>query len=70
MERKGITDADGQHALITVAHDICSDLKGGATYDQEQTKLLASGAKLTSDQAVALVEDAWEFYCPISLRPR
>ena len=70
MERKGITDADGQQALINVAHDICSELKGGATYDQEVTKLLASGAKLTSDEAVALVEDAWEFYCPISLRPR
>jgi Protein of unknown function (DUF732) len=70
MERKGITDADGQQALINAAHDICSELKGGATYDQEVTKLLASGAKLTSDEAVALVEDAWEFYCPISLRPR
>ena len=55
---------------INVAHEICSGLVGGATYDQEVTNLLGSGAKLSRDQAVALVEDAWEFYCPISLSPR
>ena len=70
MARKGITDQDGPQALINVAHEICSGLVGGATYDQEVTNLLGSGAKLSRDQAVALVEDAWEFYCPISLSPR
>jgi len=70
MARKGITDDGGQQGLINVAHQVCSDLAGGATYDQEVTNLLASGARLSRDQGVALVQDAWEFYCPISLSPR
>jgi hypothetical protein len=70
MARKGINDQDGPQALINVAHEICSGLAGGATYDQEVTNLLASGAKLSRDQTVELVQDAWEFYCPISLIPR
>jgi hypothetical protein len=64
MARAGVTDGDGQQALIQVAHEICSDLAHGTTYTQEEANLAAQAPSLGRDKAILFVEDAHAFYCP------
>jgi hypothetical protein len=63
MARAGITSSSGPQLMIKFAHDVCSDLAHGNSYDHE-VNILTGGTHLDRDHAIRLVEDSREFYCP------
>jgi hypothetical protein len=69
VARAGITDGDGQQALIEVAHEICSDLAHRTTYMQEEANLAAQAPGLVSSAPwIWISATGWPPGVPVSAR--
>jgi hypothetical protein len=65
----GITDGDGQQALIEVAHEIRSDLAHRTTYMQEEANLAAQAPGLVlSAPWIWISATGWPPGVPVSAR--